>query len=68
MPETPVFVVANEYQSPETQWQVDFYTGKKDAAIARLIADLATPVLDGAGERQRRIAIPTDSQGQAEAL
>lgn len=69
VPQTPAFIVTNEYQSAETQWKVDFYTGKKDTAIANLIADLAMPVIKhGESERQQRIAIPTDSQDQGEAL
>ncbi|PSF35965.1 hypothetical protein C7H19_14550 [Aphanothece hegewaldii CCALA 016] len=69
VPQIPTFIVINEYQSTETQWQVDFYTGKKDTAIAKLIADLATPITKlGKIERQQRIVIPTDSQDLAEAL
>ncbi|WP_013321021.1 plasmid replication protein, CyRepA1 family [Gloeothece verrucosa] len=68
VPEAPVFVVTNEYVGKETQWSIEFHTGKKDTAIAQLIADLARPVIDNGVERQRKIAIPTDSQDQAEAL
>ncbi|ACK72293.1 hypothetical protein PCC7424_3915 [Gloeothece citriformis PCC 7424] len=68
VPDAPVFVVTNEYIGHETRWSVEFHTGKKDMAIAQLIADLARPVVDNGVERQRRIAIPTDSQDQAEAL
>ena len=68
VPDAPLFLVTNQYQGRETRWQIDFQTGKKDTAIARLIAALATPIVDTGGERQRRIVIPTDSQDQAEAL
>ena len=68
VPDAPLFLVTNQYQGRETRWQIDFQTGKKDTAIARLIVDLARPVVDAEGERQRRIVIPTDSQDQAEAL
>jgi len=68
VPDAPLFLVTNQYQGRETRWQIDFQTGKKDTAIARLIVDLATPIIDTGGERQRRIVIPTDSQDQAEAL
>ncbi len=68
VPDAPFFVVANEYGGRETRWQIDFHTGKKDTTISNLIADVATPVIEEKGERQRRIVIPTDSQDQAEAL
>ncbi|MGK7876665.1 MAG: plasmid replication protein, CyRepA1 family [Xenococcaceae cyanobacterium] len=71
--EAPTFIITNDYQSAETQWQVEFYTGKKDRILASLMTELATPVIERneqgeAIERQRRIAIPTDSRDQAEAL
>ena len=68
IPNIPIFMISNQYQGPETRWQVDFHQGKKDVVIAHLIADLATPVMEEGEERQRRIVIPTDSQDQAEAL
>jgi hypothetical protein len=69
VPEVPVFIIQNDYQGAETSWQVEFHTGKKDLVVTELMAELALPVVESDGtERQKRIAIPTDSQKEAESL
>jgi hypothetical protein len=69
-PGAPTFVVVNQYCGEETRWRVEYRTGKKDVAVTQLMAALSLPVTEAGGtqQRQRRIAIPTDSQDQAESL
>jgi len=76
-PNAPTFVVVNQYGGEEIRWRVEYHTGKKDVAVTKLMEALSLPVTEADGsamltnygvERQRRIAIPTDSQDQAESL
>ena len=56
-PDAPVFTVVNQHKGKS--WEVDFYTGKRDEVEAEIFNAL---------ERGSKIAVPTDSQKEAEAL
>ncbi len=68
VPDVPTFIVTNDYTGTKLQYKINFYTGRKDHLITKLIADLALPVVEEEVTRQRRIVISVDSQEEAEAL
>ena len=64
----PTFIAVNNYVGKELQYKIDFHTGTKDWLVSKLITDLAIPVTEEEGKRQRRIAIAVDAQKDAEAM
>ncbi len=73
VPFVPTYLITNDYQGQELQYEINFHTGRKDYLVTKLIADLAIPVTfsNSEGEitqRQKRLVIPVDSKDDGIAL
>jgi len=72
-PNNPTYIISNDYQGKELQYNIGFHTGRKDDLVSQLISELAIPVsyIDRTGQtnqRNKKIAIPIDSKDDGIAL